>query len=131
MYAFGTAGLILPTLMPPFFRLKSRLPPPLNPPFLRLLDRLVDAVVDPLDPGREDPLRVPVLVLVDPDAPDVGGGGRLQGAEATATGDLEEHLRALGDHVLGDRLALVGRDKVLRVVNQDLRPGTAFRAQNL
>ena len=36
MYAFGTVGLILPTLMPPFLRLKSRLPPPLNPPFFAL-----------------------------------------------------------------------------------------------
>src|SRR6185503_12288191 len=94
----------------------------LEPAVLRLVDRLEDAVVDALDPGREHAARVLVLVLVDADAPDVGGRSGLQGAETAAAGNLEEHLRVLGDHVLGDRLALVGRDEVLRVVDQDLRP---------
>src|SRR5580765_2361907 len=58
-------------------------------PVLHLLDRLVDAVVDSLDPGRENALRVPVLVLVDADAPRAGRSSRLQGAEATAASNLE------------------------------------------
>src|SRR5689334_989264 len=88
----------------------------------RLLNRLVDPVVDALDARRQDPRRVLVLVLVDPDAPDPRGGGGLQGAEATAAGDLEEHLCALRDLVLGDRLAKVGLDEVLRVADLDGRP---------
>src|SRR5690349_21496030 len=95
----------------------------LEPAVLRLVDRLEDAVVDALDPGREHAARMLVLVLVDADAPDLRGRSGLQGAEATAAGDLEEHLGALRDHVLGDRLALVGRDEVLRVVDLDGRPG--------
>ena len=45
--------------------------------------------------------------------------GGAQRAEPAAAGDLEEHLGALRDLVLGDRLALVGRDEVLRVADQD------------
>src|SRR5262245_50152836 len=57
---------------------------------LGLLDGLVDPVADALDPGRHDSLGVLVLILVDPDAPDLGRSGRLQRAEAAATGNLEE-----------------------------------------
>src|SRR5581483_4345939 len=88
-----------------------------------LLDRLVDAVVDALDAAREHLLREAVLVHVDADPPDVRLVGRLQGAQPAAPRDLEQHLRALGDLVLCDGLALVGRDEVLRVADQDLRPG--------
>src|SRR5215218_9970066 len=85
-----------------------------------LVDRREDAVVDPLHAGGEHPLGVVVLVLVDPYAPDAGRVRRLERTEAAAARDLEEHLRALCDLVLGDCLALVGRDEVLRVPDQHL-----------
>src|SRR6185503_1382595 len=55
--------------------------------------------------------------LVDADAPDARSRSGLERPEATAAGDLEEHLSALSDHVVGDRLALVRSDEVLRVVD--------------
>src|SRR5262249_46358431 len=62
-----------------------------------------------------------VLVLVDPDAPDVRLVGRLQRALPAAAGDLELDLRTLRDLVRRDRLALVGLGEALRVVDEDLR----------
>src|SRR5580765_1626350 len=81
---------------------------------------LEDAVVDALDAGGEHALRVVVLVLVDADAPDAGLVRGLERAEPAAAGDLEEHLCALRDLVLGHRLALVRSDEVLGVADQDL-----------
>src|SRR6185295_17647310 len=121
MYAFGTVGLILPTLMPPFFRLKSRLPPGLNPPFFALSIAWKTPLSTRLTPDVSTRPASLYWSLSTP-MPQMWAAGGLQGAEAAAAGNLEEHLRVLGDHVLGDRLALVGRDEVLRVVDQDLRP---------
>src|SRR5215475_504388 len=81
---------------------------------------LKDAVVDALDAGGEDALGVVVLVLVDADAPDAGLVGSLQRPEPAAARDLEQHLGALRDLVLSDRLALVRGDEVLGVADQDL-----------
>src|SRR4051794_29959886 len=80
-----------------------------------------DAVVDPLHAAREDALRELELVDVDADAPLAALVGSLERAETAAARDLEEHVRALRDLVRGNGLALVGRDEVLRVLDQDLR----------
>ena len=121
----------MPTPMPSFFRLKTRSEPPWNLPALRLLDRVVDAGVDSLHTARQHALGVAVLVDVDADAPDACVVGRLERAETAAACDLEEHLRALGDLVLRDRLALVGRDEVVRVLHEHLQPGAILWTQYL
>ena len=123
LIACGTAGLILPTPMPPFFRLKTRSVPPSNLPSLTcwiawktpLSTRLTPLVSTRL-PSAYWSTSTPMPQMPAPRR-------RLERAEAAAAGDLEQHLRALRDLVLGDRLALVGRDEVLRVADEHLRAG--------
>jgi hypothetical protein len=88
-----------------------------------LLDRLdgvEDRHVDALDRAREDVRAEVGLVLVDPDPPLPLLLGRVEGAEATPAGNLEDGLRALGDLVQRELLALVLRAEVLREPDEDL-----------
>src|SRR5439155_17351989 len=87
---------------------------------LRRLDHVEDAEVNVLDAARQHTLGVLVLVLVDPDAPDVMLGRSGQRAETAAAGDLEQNLRALRDLVLGHRLAEVRLDEVAGVAHEHL-----------
>src|SRR4051794_32076169 len=87
---------------------------------LRLLDGVVHGDVDLLDGAREH-LRAEVgLVGVDADALDALLLRRVQRAEAALAGDLEDHLRALGDLVERLLLAEVLLDEVLRVAVERL-----------
>ena len=107
MKSCGTAGLILPTAMPPFFRLKSRSLPPLNLPSVTCLVALKTPSSTRLTPLVSTRLASLYWSLSTPMPQMPALVGRLQRAEAAAAGDLEEHLGALRDLVLGDRLALV------------------------
>src|SRR3954454_5028093 len=79
------------------------------------LDRVEDRDVDLLQRARDD-LRAEVgLVGVDPDRLDALLLGGVDRAEAAGARDLEDDLRALGDLVERDLLALVLRREALRV----------------
>src|SRR3954463_3302415 len=79
------------------------------------LDRVEDRDVDLLQRARDD-LRAEVgLVGVDADRLDALLLGRVDRPEAAGARDLEDDLRALGDLVERDLLALVLRGEALRV----------------
>src|SRR6188472_980774 len=84
------------------------------------LDRVEHPHVDLLQGAREDLLAEVELVGVDPDAPVLVVLRRLDGAEAAAARDLEDHVGLLADLVQRDLLALRLVDEVLRVVVQGL-----------
>ncbi len=112
---FGTFLLIVPMPEPPCGDAEDEVRAALVLARERPLDRLVDALVDLLDRARQH-LRAEVqLVAVDADPPDVGLLGRVEDAEAAAAGDLEHDLRALGDLLQCDLLALRLVDEVLGV----------------
>src|SRR4051812_13566950 len=75
-------------------------------------DRLLHGVADVLDDrGQEDVAALRgalAAVLVDPDDRDLAAGalGHLGGAEAGAAGDRQDHVGALADLGVGQRLAL-------------------------
>src|SRR5215204_3090896 len=83
-------------------------------------------LVDALDGAREDVLAETRLVAIDADPPLVALLRRVERAEAAPAGHLEDDLRALRDLVERDLLALVLRDEVLRVADQDLGRGDAL-----
>src|ERR687897_141323 len=76
-------------------------------------------LVDALDGAREDVLAETRLVAIDADPPLVALLRRVERAEAAPAGHLEDDLRALCDLVERDLLALVLRDEVLRIADQD------------
>src|SRR4051794_24030110 len=84
------------------------------------LDRVVDGHVDLLQGAREDLRTEVALVGVDADALDALLLGGVERAEAALAGDLEDDLRALGDLVERDLLALRLVDEVLRVAVERL-----------
>ena len=90
------------------------------------LDEPEDAEIDALHRARQDVRAEVRLVDVDAVAPDTGLLRRRKRAEAARACDREDDLRTGRDLVLRDRLALVLRDEVLRVADQDLRPGDAL-----
>src|SRR6478672_9285289 len=92
------------------------------------LDEPEDAEIDALDCAGQDVRAQVRLVDVDAVAPDTRLLRRRERAEAARAGDREDDLRTGRDLVLRDRLALVLRDEVLRVADQDLRPGHALRS---
>src|SRR3954470_9921537 len=97
--------------------------PTLERAVLRRLDRVEHGDVDLLD-GRGQDLRADVgLVGVDADALHRLLLGGVEDAEATLAGDLEDDLRALGDLVERELLALRLVDEVLRVVVERLDLG--------
>ena len=112
MNFFGTAGLILPTLMPLFFRLKTRSLAALNFSSLVALITWKTPLSTRLTPLVRTRFASLYWSLSTPMPQMPCCGSSLEGAEAAAAGDLELHLRALGDLVLGDGLALVGLDEV-------------------
>src|SRR5829696_9550438 len=83
-------------------------------------------LVDALDGAREDVLAETRLVAIDADPPLVALLRRVERAQAAPAGHLEDDLRALCDLVERDLLALVLRDEVLRVADQDLGRGDAL-----
>src|SRR3954447_8599342 len=86
------------------------------------LEEGVDGRVDALHARRQDVRAEVALVGVDADAPLALRLRGVEGAEATATGDLEDDVRALGDLLQGQLLALRRgrRRELVRVVDQDL-----------
>src|SRR5262249_4838317 len=85
------------------------------------LDGIESGRVDTLDRAGDNRLRGGALVGVNADAVDTLRLRRRQDAEATATGHLEEHIRASGDLRIGFVGALCGIGEVVRIGNEDLR----------
>src|SRR5205085_11146565 len=83
-------------------------------------DRVVDANVHALDTARQDVRAEVGLVAVDADSPDLLLLGGVERADPAQARDVEDDLRAGRDLVERELLALVLRDEVLRVVDEDL-----------
>ena len=79
------------------------------------------ATVDSLHGARQHVPAEERLVLVDADAPDLRLLGGVERAETAVPGDRELDLRAAGDVVQRELLALRLVDEVLRVVDVVLR----------
>ena len=88
------------------------------------LELAVDELADDVDDGDVDALGgrgeqllgadLQRLVGVDADAPEALVASRVDGAEAALARDLEDDVRALGDLLLGEALALVLRRRSRR-----------------
>ena len=122
--ACGTSGLTLPSPTPSSLSPKVALPPPFQVAVLDRLDRQEDGRVDALLRAREDVRAEERLVGVDADPPALALTGRVERAEAAAAGDLEDHVRAARDLVQRQLLALRLVVPVLRVVVDQLDPGS-------
>src|SRR4029079_7478707 len=90
------------------------------------LDGEIDPSVHPLDRAGQDVRAEVRLVDVDAVAPDLLLLRRLERAQATGAGDREDDVRARGDLILRDRLALVLLGEGLRVADQHPRARDAF-----
>src|SRR5581483_9282852 len=93
---------------------------------LRRLDGQVDALVDAFHRARQDVRTEVGLVDVDAVAPDPLLLRRLERPQPARPGDREDDVRARGDLVRRDRLALVLLGERLRVADEHLRPGNAL-----
>src|SRR3954452_19155290 len=78
-------------------------------------DRVVDAVVHPLHCARQDVVPEERLVLVDADREVPVVLRRAERTEAAQAGDAEDDVRTSRDLIVGDVLAEVLLDEVLRV----------------
>src|SRR5918912_1730259 len=94
--------------------------PALELAVLRCADDADHPQVDPLHRAREDVRPEVRLVDVHADAPDLLLLRRLQRAEPARAGDVEDDLRARGDLVQRERLALVLLRERPGVVDVDL-----------
>src|SRR3954470_10492779 len=83
-------------------------------------DGVVDADIHALDAAREDVRPEEGLVAVDADPPDLLLLRRVERADPAQACNVEDDLRAGRDLVERELLALVLRDEVLRVVDEDL-----------
>src|SRR6266540_3011107 len=87
------------------------------------LDREEHRGIDALHRTRQDVRAQERLVGVHPDSPDALLLRRVEGAEPTTAGNLEDHAGALFDLVQRDLLALRLVGEVLGVAVQELDPG--------
>src|ERR671918_73435 len=83
--------------------------------------------VHALERAREDVVAEERLVGVHADAPDLTLLGAVESTEPAAAGDLEDDVRAVGDLVERDLLALRLVDEVLRVAVERLDVGIRVR----